>query len=169
MEMAMDLLARSATYEIVAGGLGWLWIGSILSIIGLIPWALFGTGRWYYPIIALVAGTICKNLCRDLKKRSDQLHFKSVWFEHSEQWKALSDDQQINFIISTFETGLKKHAPQISAEAWIVANNAKGTFEMLAAKITNDYWYMTTCKSYQDICQIFVENYLTKSLAVEKL
>ena len=64
---------------------GWVWIIASFAIPVLILWAIFGHGRWYYPIIALVVGGFCKSLCREYKNQYENMLYDSTGKDYASE------------------------------------------------------------------------------------
>ncbi len=57
---------------------GWIWLFGLIAAPALITWAIFGAGRWYYPLISLAIGGFCKYLCREYKKQAEDMFYEST-------------------------------------------------------------------------------------------
>jgi len=136
---------------------GWVWIAATVSGIGLIGWAIFGEGVWYYPLAAFALGAFCKSLCRQYMNQAKSSAYMSTGIDYAKEWIDLPEESKYEIINEHIESFIRKYHRQNEHNA--TSTRDTNTLKEFADSITRGYKETGLCKPYQEVCSEFIENY----------
>ena len=138
---------------------GWIWIIAFFATPILILWAIFGNGRWYYPLIALAVGGVCKSLFREYKNQSEDMFYESTGNDYASEWIALPEVDKKSAVVEAFKAIASKYHPDADIESLISKYESANRFDDIAREITQGYEETGLRKPYQVVCHTFLDNY----------
>lgn len=146
--------------ELLAGIFGWVWITSLFATPTLLIWALFGEGKWYYPVISFAIGAFCKSLCREYKKQSEKFFYESKDKDYTPEWINILEEDKYNFVLKALKQIILKSHPNENVEEWVQKLEKNNQVDEIKNEITK--WYKETGlrKPYHVVCKTFIENYI---------
>ena len=155
----MELKTGSNISSAIASLFGWIWIISIIAIPILILWAILGSGRWYYPLIAIAFGGFCKALCREYLKTSEEMFYESTEKDYALEWIDLPENDKKEAVVEAFKATVAKYHPDAEVDSWVSKWEDANRFDDIVKEITEGYRDTGLKKPFQVVCHTFLDNY----------
>ena len=146
--------------EVIGLIFGWIWVLAIFATPLTLLWAVFGNGKWYYPVITFFVGAFCKAVAREYKNQMESLMYSSSNKDYASEWFALPFEEKKQTIVSSFKKKLREYYPNADIQDWVSYYDENNYFDNLVQEITEGYKETGLKKPYQVVCQTFMDNYM---------
>lgn len=151
----MNSSTGSKTNGALALFFGWIWIIAFLATPVFILWAIFGTGRWYYPLISLAIGGLSNSLCREYKKQAEDMLYESTEKDYASEWIELPEENKKLAVIEAFKSIASKYRPDADINSLISKYEEANRFDDIVCEITIAYEEIGLKEPYQIVCNTF--------------
>lgn len=153
--------------ELIGATFGWAWlIGIPIWIYFLVQW-IRGVHPWWYFAIAIAVAGLCKSLCREYKKQSEDMFYESTGRDYASEWIDLPDEGKKKAIVEAFRAIVSKYHPD-DIESWITQYEKTNRFDDFISEITKRYRETGLRKPYQVVCHIFIDNYFLSIAGIKR-